>query len=224
MDDSRVEKAREQWKLATTFPELCELMALFIEGKLPFHPGCTGDSVDDETMPLVPYLAPFNRAGFLTTVSQPGERDPGYKQRAFVEGFTSHRVALRLQRLDLMSSLYVVVATPGVNAGNRMAGTAEGFRKYTEAGYVDWEDALKGFEKVCGEQAVRALKTNYYASIVDLEWGRSGYLWETIEQGLHNLEPHPVWPVGCRDHYVDQHGAAILEYENEKETHEGDES
>ncbi len=185
---------KDVWRNATTFLELCELNARFIEGDLKCHPDCCGDGLDSESEPIAKYLAAFSRAGFLTAVSQPGVSNPDYKQRAWIEGFTSKRVALRLERLDLISSLYVMVAPFGINTGNMMAITVEGFRTYSEAGNVDWECSLQGFEEECSEKALNALKSSYYACIIDLKWGRENYLWETVAREFHSLEPDPQWP------------------------------
>ena len=84
--------------------------------------------------------------------------------------------------------------------------------------------ALQLPEKVCGEQALKILRLSQYVCIVDLEWGRGDYLWETIEQGLYNLEPAPFLPPDDKNSYLARQAAAVLEYKNEKESHEGDES
>jgi len=96
---------KDEWRNAKTFLELCELNARFIEGDVKSHPGYGGDGLDSESEPIAKYLAAFSRAGFLTTGSQPGLSSPSWKQRAWVEGFTSERVAHRLGRIDLVSSL-----------------------------------------------------------------------------------------------------------------------
>jgi len=211
---------KDVWRNATTFLELCELNARFIEGDLKCHPDCCGDGLDSESEPIAKYLAAFSRAGFLTTVSQPGESSPDYKQRAFVEGFVSERVALRLERLDLISSLYVIVAQPGVNTGNGIAVTVDGFRKVTETGHVVWEYALQEFEEMCSEEGLNALKSGYYACIIDLKWGRENYLWETVAQELHSVEPDPQWPTDHREHYIERQIEAIREYKDETESQE----
>ena len=206
---------KDVWRNATTFLELCELNARFIEGDLKSHPAYGGEGLDSESEPIAKYLAAFSRAGFLTTVSQPGVSSPDYKQRAWVEGFASERVAQRLERLDLISSLYVMVAPPCVDMGNRMAITVEDFRTFSEAGNVEWEYALQGFEEECSEEALNALRSSYYACIIDLKWGREPYLWETVARELHNLEPKLQWPTDHRDHYIERQIVAIREYKDE---------
>ena len=210
------------WRNATSFLELRELNARFIEGDLKFHPDYSGDGLNSESDPIAKYLAAFSRAGFLTTGSQPGVSGPDYKQRAWVEGFASERVALRLERLDLISSLYVMVATPRDDAGTRIAVTVDRFRKFTEAGCVEWKYALQEFEKECSEEALNALKSSYYACVIDLEWGRENYLWETVAQELHSVEPDPQWPTYHRDLYLARQIAAIREYKDETKPQESE--
>jgi hypothetical protein len=77
-------------------------MALWLEGKIASWPGYQpGYGPDDETKALVPTLAACNRAGYVTTSSQPGvDPQPGFDgliwaQRAAVEGFVRDRDLLR---------------------------------------------------------------------------------------------------------------------------------
>ena len=100
----------------------------------------------------------------------------------------------------------------------------DGFRKVTETGHVDWEYALQEFEEQCSEKALNTLKSSYYACIIDLKWGRENYLWETVQQGLHSMEPGPQWPTDHRDLYLIRQVAAMLEYENETKSQEREDS
>lgn len=86
---------RRTWADARTVADLGQLMALWLEGDLKSWPGYeAGYGPDEETRPLVSALAAANRAGFLTTNSQPGTDGTGYdgarwRQRAAVDGFVS---------------------------------------------------------------------------------------------------------------------------------------
>ncbi|MGH9971900.1 MAG: DUF6919 domain-containing protein [Pyrinomonadaceae bacterium] len=101
------------WHEASTFDELCELNARFIEGEIDFSPTYGAGSLDDESKPLISYLAALNRAGFFTTCSQPGEDHRHSKQRAFVDGLALKDTALRIERISLTSDLYVMTTEAG---------------------------------------------------------------------------------------------------------------
>lgn len=86
-----------QWQSATTLTELGALMARWLEGDIQSHPAYAPKTgPDKETRPLIPYLAAFNRAGFLTDCSQPGDTTRVraghvWEQRAAVQGFVTDR-------------------------------------------------------------------------------------------------------------------------------------
>ncbi len=92
------------WAEAQSFNELCQLRAQLIEGE---------NFLEAESTPLIPYLAALNRAGLLTTCSQPGEDRGHSKQRAFVSGLASKEIAERIERLSLCSDLYIMTTPPG---------------------------------------------------------------------------------------------------------------
>jgi hypothetical protein len=182
--------AMQLWRKAQTFEELCELNARFMEGEIHYIPGWLGESLDPESDPIAPYLAAFNRAGFLTVVSQPG-LDQGYsKQRAFVEGVALEATALKIKRLSLCSGLYIWVSRPGESGGCRTAVTIDDFRSFTWAGddALDEETGLfskmQGYEKICSDSAMQDLRQTCFVSVIDLCWGRTGYLWDTLAKEL----------------------------------------
>lgn len=86
--------ARSEWSKAETLDDVAALTALWLEGALLAQPGyARGRGPDPETAPLTGTLARANRAGFLTTCSQPGfaERFDAdgrrWAQRPAVDGF-----------------------------------------------------------------------------------------------------------------------------------------
>lgn len=64
---------RRRWARAQSLAELGELTALWLEERIVAHPSY-GD-LAPETFSLVALLARLNRAGFVTTSSQPGSRE-----------------------------------------------------------------------------------------------------------------------------------------------------
>lgn len=124
---------RDPWANASTFPELCELTALFVEGHIssPLHHG----PLDEESEPLVPHLAAFNRAGFLTTHSQPQVECEIARQRASVDGIALEPIATRLGELAASSDLYVLVCPPRYSGGLETPITVEDGEVFTRAGW-----------------------------------------------------------------------------------------
>jgi hypothetical protein len=200
------EDARAEWAKAETFPDLCELMARFIEGTLPYCPAYFGDSVDDETLPLVGVLAMLNRRGFLTTMSQPGCIDDDLSgQRAFVEGFASEEIALEFMRRALYSSLHVDAVPPEDFSG------PDGVRHQLPITLCDghpftWapdspclNSPSQDFRGDLAPRAARALDAAWWVSVTDLEWGREAYLWKALLEEPrvgYSLEPHPDLRLG----------------------------
>lgn len=74
------------WRDARSLADLGELMARFLEGAIDEAPTFVGRP-DPETDPLVAVLAQVNRAGYVTTCSQPV--DPRLGLTAFVVGVCS---------------------------------------------------------------------------------------------------------------------------------------
>jgi hypothetical protein len=71
-----------RWRAARTLADLGELTAQWLEGKIAsiptVMPGC---GPGEESAELIPVLAACNRAGYVTTTSQPGE-EPTAEQRS----------------------------------------------------------------------------------------------------------------------------------------------
>jgi hypothetical protein len=85
---------RPRWVAARTLPDLCELTAQWLEGRIASQPGYYGSvDVDEDDAPdLTDTLVALNRAGFLTNSSQAGFDGLGYDGahwhlRAAVTGF-----------------------------------------------------------------------------------------------------------------------------------------
>src|SRR5437763_16577543 len=82
------------WRTARDLADLGELTAEWLGGKLPYHPAYGGETPNEERTPLIPRLAGFNRAGYVTEDSQPGEpREDGWTQRACVFGYCNEAIA-----------------------------------------------------------------------------------------------------------------------------------
>ena len=188
------------WGEASKFAELCELNARFIEGEIDFCPTCGAGSLDDESKEIIPYLAALNRAGFLTTCSQPGEDHGHSRQRAFVDGLALKDTAMRIERMSLFTDLYVMSAEPGHYNGCMMPVTTDVFRPHSWAGAASLDDEtgifmeVLHFEKYCSESAMQELSQAHQICVIDLCWGRTDYLWTQITNELCvMLNPHEGW-------------------------------
>jgi hypothetical protein len=188
------------WREAETFEELCELNARFVEGEIEFSPTYGAGSLDDESKPLIPYLAALNRAGFLTTSSQPGEDRGHSKQRAFVDGLALKETALRIERLSMFSDLYIMTTEPGRFNGCMMPITIDEFRPHSWGGAASLDDEngifteVMNFQENCNERAMQHLSQAWEVCVIDLCWGRSEYLWNQLANELCvMLNPHKGW-------------------------------
>ena len=194
-EESSYEDARQRWKVAQSFKELCLLTAEFIEGKLPYFPDNAGDTIDEETIPLIPYLSFYNHSGFLTSVSQPGLLNGNFRQRAFVQGFSLKNTALDIARITLYSDLYVAVFPPNVEAGAMIPVTVDEYHPYTWAGFSHTGE-LSHFLQATGPVAANELRQAWSVTIVDVSWGRVDFLWETLKRELDgNNKPYPSYSV-----------------------------
>lgn len=180
-----------QWADAKSFADLCELTARFLEGRIKENPVYDADSPAPETLPLVPMLASFNRAGFLTDMSQPGVPldELGDGQRAYVTGCATKDVAFRIDRLTLYSDLYVAIAPYGVPKGCQIPVTLDSFRPFSWCGVLPnrGDGNLERFAEACNpgiKDALEALWPLWAVSVVDLQWGRNDYLWTRVHAEL----------------------------------------
>jgi hypothetical protein len=93
---------RDTWWDATTLAELAKLTADWLEGRNLYLPAYGAANPDPETWPLIGRLAGYNRAGFMTTGSQPGHGPQSgfdgwlWQQRAAVNGFCDLDTAVRI--------------------------------------------------------------------------------------------------------------------------------
>lgn len=175
------------WRDARTIADLGAGMAQWLEGRIPSWPGYeAGCGPDEETRHLVPDLAALNRAGFVTTNSQPGTDGIGYdearwRQRAYVEGVIDDRNPLlhRVIRAAGRAGMTVVrgrgyLPTPLVlteRDGQPMA--AISVRAPRDQVAREWHGI--------GRQALKALRQHgAHISIVDPVWGRDTHLWPAL--------------------------------------------
>ncbi|MEW5658330.1 hypothetical protein ABGT92_23790 [Streptomyces cinereoruber] len=171
------------WRSARSIADLGQHMADWLEGRIPSWPGYDGPFGQEETdgaRHLVPTLTALNRAGFVTTQSQPGELGGGYRQRAFVEGVVHDRNPLLGRVLALQDQgLTVVRGWPK----RQIALTEDAGRPFTTIG--GWRmrrNDIHSMWRGIGSQALRELKEHgAKVHIIDTEWGRDDRLWPALD-------------------------------------------
>jgi len=195
------------WKSARTLADLGELTARWLEGTIPSVPGYIGEP--DETKELVPVLAKLNRAGFVTTCSQPAFDGTGYggahwQQCAAVEGFTTAALASRIiAGLDGRSGLLVIAHDPATlrrwrfGWGQETAATWRDGEEYTWFGAQICRRHIRGplfAGGLCSRQGLDAFCSAWQVTVIDPERGRPDVLWQALEAAVaRDLPcPHPI--------------------------------
>jgi hypothetical protein len=147
---------------------------------------------------MVPVLAALNRAGFVTTGSQPGFDGGGHEgarwqQRAAVEGFSGRRAMLALTWAAGEAGLVVVAHDPaslprwrvdhsrsaGVTRRHDRVVTRFGAhlpRRFIRDSWTGWG--------ACHPDAAAALCGAWQVTVIDPGWGREGLLWDVLSRAL----------------------------------------
>lgn len=179
------------WKKATSVAELGHLMADWLEGRIRTAPLIVGeDGPDDETRHLIPILAACNRAGYVTTCSQPGQcPERGYdgriwRQRAAVDGWVSDRRLLdRICTHAKRNGITVIAHRPGVKFHEGVPVTDADGEPYTWFARTDGHRNQIAYEwNGVGGRAVRELRRSTYLTLIDPVWGRDDRLWPALQQ------------------------------------------
>ncbi|WP_158687614.1 DUF6919 domain-containing protein [Streptomyces sp. AA1529] len=166
---------RRTWADARTLNDLGQLMARWLEGDLKSWPGyAAGYGPDEETRPLIRALAAANRAGFLTTCSQPGTDGTGYdgahwRQRAAVDGFVADPDML--QRVRRAAQRHGLRATTG---GQWTCATDRNGEPITVFGQRVDDRVLRSTWHGIHRTAYRAVADAQPVAVVHPVWGPSG--------------------------------------------------
>lgn len=171
------------WKEARTVADLGNLMADWLEGRIPKRPGYYGASPDPETTPrLIRTLAAINRLGYVTDSSQPGADETGFdgarwRQRAAVTGFIAEATLLGAIRIAARSSgLQMAVDAP------RVVVTERAGKPYTAFGGTMARRDLRLVWSGIGRDAWDQVQTARQVVVFDPQWGPSDRLWTMLDQ------------------------------------------
>lgn len=177
------------WESAVTLSELGELTARWLEGAVPETPSYAGGP-EQETTPLVPILAAANRAGYVTTASQPGSAPgPGYDgavwaQRAAVSGITDLATAQRLVWAATLAGLWVLAASARTDTEALAPVTTRADREYTVFGLLAWPDLAWEYDAEDDGPLQDAIGEAYQVTVIDPEFSATDRLWRTLHTAL----------------------------------------
>ncbi|MEU1787099.1 hypothetical protein ABZ553_14740 [Streptomyces sparsogenes] len=180
------------WKKAESVSELGNLMADWLEGRIPTRPGYCDTRPDEETNHLIPVLAPACRAGFVTTNSQPGHPPVrGYdgrmwRQRAWVEGWTADRALLSQIRSAMKRAGMTVIAHgPASRGGDWISLTEAGDEIQMAAGdYLGHRRVINSEWRGIGRHATNELRGATHIDLIDPVWGRDDRLWPALANAI----------------------------------------
>jgi len=175
------EAARDAWRRAGPFEELCALGAAFLQGDLAYFPGWGAADIDEETDALEDLLVACCRAGFLTVASQVagtgahGADGRPERRRAFVTGFVRD---LDLGPLADAGLLVVHSLEEDLPLGLR------GEDVFLALGPGAREAELALFEEDLSPPALAELAAARWVCVADPEWGRAEHLWSSLAAHL----------------------------------------
>lgn len=175
------EYALQLWEGANTLGDLCRLGASWLEGTLSSH--LTYQRPDTETLPLLPALAEFNRLGYWTDHSQPGEDFDGWQQRAHVTGYCSQETSNRILTAAASTDL-IVLASPAPMEYWLPILISRGGRTENTWGAVHVPPREEFRHDELSEEALQALDVSWFVEVIDPVWGRNDLLWEAVLTAL----------------------------------------
>lgn len=163
-----------------------ELMARWLEGDITYQPGYGGEGPDSETDPLVAGLAAVNRAGYVTTFSQPGEMVEDWFQRAAVDGFCDEATATRIYDGVLETEVIPLVWQPGAMSDlHQIPVSREGTHQNTWCGHpFDAENIGSLLGPAVHPEGLAAIHGAFQVVLIDPEWGRNDLLWPSLASAL----------------------------------------
>jgi len=179
------------WSTARTLSDLGNLTAQWLEGDLAtLAGGAYRGGPDEETGPLIPVLAAMNRAGHVTSQSQPGCDGPAFdgrrwRQRAAVMCLTDTQGLQRLTRTAHDAGLLLAVhRTCSRGPVRDILATTWGGREHTSFGGRVPKAYMRLEYRGCHREAVRAAVDAHQVTLVDPVWGRDTLLWPALTEAL----------------------------------------
>jgi hypothetical protein len=177
------------WSTINSWPEFGQRNAEWLSGEFIYHPRYLDDSPATETGPLIEILTKINRAGFVTTDSQPGHPADAfsYVQRAYMTGICDEPTASRLRSGLLRTDLVVLWFSPDRSGIGQVAVTRDAQEECTWLGYggVD-EHEVDAWTQRGGPGLGQLYLDSWELHIFDPAWGRNDLLWTSVLAALTN--------------------------------------
>jgi hypothetical protein len=174
---------RALWRNARTLKEAQELTAQWLEGRIHYLPMYLDASFAPETAPIAGDLAALNRAGFLTTDSQPGnQEDDGSAQRQYVTGFCQDAVLDALMLISTSTDLVVISHHHLASNHASIPVSTDGGEPFTWLGRQEGDH--EGWEREANAYLSSELAQAWYVEIFDPVWGRNELLLPTVLKAL----------------------------------------
>lgn len=178
------------WRSAASIADLGQAMALWLEGRGPDWPGYHGAFGQEETggaRHLIAPLAAANRAGFVTTQSQPAcdevVRGSRWRQRAWVEGVVDKRSPL-LGRLEALGRQGFAVVRGWPRDGYELT-TRDGDPTTGIGGFRLRRDDVTREWRGVGRHAIADLRQHgVRIHVIDMTWGRDDRLWPALSNTI----------------------------------------
>lgn len=184
----------QEWGKARSLPDLADLMVRWLAGDLQTRPGYYGPS-DLDTPELTSLCVDLCLNGFVTTDSQRAvvtvnHDGESVRSRAMVSGFCGDVTIDRIHAAARETGLSVI-AQRGWHSGISGAVVVtevDGAPYYFAGGYPSRDDLIAGWADVWRREdapglrlgiswrAFRAIRSAWYVSIIDSEWGRNDRL------------------------------------------------
>lgn len=178
--------ARDAWRAARRYEDLCRLGAAFLRGDLEHFPGWGAADTDEETDALEDLLVACCRAGFLTVASQAagpaaaGADGRPERRRAFVTGFVRD---LDLAPLAEAGLLVVHSLEEDLPLGLR------GEEVFLAVGPGAREAELALFAEDLAPPALAELEAARWVCLADPMWEREEHLWSGLAACLGTHYP-----------------------------------
>ncbi len=184
---------RSLWRQARCLEDVAELTARWLEGSVRVSPSY-GGRPHAETQELMPLLVDLNRAGVLTSQSQPGYVGEGadgarWEQRAGLEGFCHEDLAESLVRTASAMGMYVTAYDRSGRLWDdhmldELIVTTRDGEPHTAFGRWQGVHDLEVDYGRLHQRVVRDLRDSCQIAVVDPQWGRTGVLQEALETAV----------------------------------------
>lgn len=170
----------DPWNSASTLDDLALATIAFLHGELQETPSHGGEP-DEETAELIPVLTSINRAGLVTTGSQPGHMDEWGQsmQRAYLCVICDEQSAYDLWASVSLTDLVCIKIPPGAEGDGPIPVTFDDGKPFTWVGRYGPDEV--DFYRNGSPELEAVLDGAWQLQIFDPTWGRKGRLWEVLE-------------------------------------------